>query len=59
MNRCITRYGGVYRVRFYAAEVLLGLEHIHSHNMVYRDLKPQNIMLTKAGMISFSFFVSI
>ena len=35
--------------RFYAAEVLLGLEHIHSLDIVYRDLKPHNIMLTKQG----------
>lgn len=37
------------RARFYAAEVLLGLEHIHSLNIVYRDLKPTNILLDEAG----------
>ena len=26
-------------VRFYAAEVILGLEHMHSRYVVYRDLK--------------------
>lgn len=26
-------------VRFYAAEVILGLEHMHSRFVVYRDLK--------------------
>jgi len=27
----------------------LGLEHIHTFDIVYRDLKPHNIMLTKQG----------
>jgi serine/threonine protein kinase len=33
----------------YAAEVLLGLEHIHSHQLVYRDLKPENVLLNAEG----------
>jgi len=37
------------RAQFYAAEVLLGLEHIHSFNIVYRDLKPNNILLDDQG----------
>ena len=27
------------QVRFYAAELILALEHIHAQNIVYRDLK--------------------
>jgi len=27
------------QVRFYAAEIILGLEHMHNRNIVYRDLK--------------------
>ncbi len=46
-------HGGfeIERARFYAAEVLLGLNHIHSLNYVYRDLKPENILLTSKGLI--------
>lgn len=39
----------VERARFTAAEVILGLEHLHSLGIVYRDLKPENILLDNAG----------
>lgn len=37
------------RCRFYAAEVLLGLEHMHSLSIIYRDMKPENILLDADG----------
>ncbi|TPX32251.1 hypothetical protein SmJEL517_g04588 [Synchytrium microbalum] len=39
------------RIRFYAAEVLLALEYFHKHNVVYRDLKPENVMLVAEGHV--------
>lgn len=37
------------RARFYAAEVLLGLEHVHSNNVIYRDMKLENVLLDHNG----------
>ena len=33
------------------AEVLLGLEFTHSQNVVYRDMKPENVLLDKDGHV--------
>lgn len=37
------------RARIYAAEILLALEELHSHNIIYRDLKPDNVVLDAQG----------
>ncbi|XP_011691816.1 PREDICTED: G protein-coupled receptor kinase 1 isoform X1 [Wasmannia auropunctata] len=41
-------------VKFYAAEMILGLEHMHLRHIVYRDLKPANILLDEHGHIRIS-----
>ncbi|XP_077287879.1 G protein-coupled receptor kinase 2 [Arctopsyche grandis] len=42
------------RARFYAAEVVCGLEHLHLQGIVYRDCKPENILLDDAGHVRIS-----
>jgi len=44
------------RARFYAAEISLGLEHIHGLNIIYRDLKPENLLLDADGHIRITDF---
>lgn len=31
--------------KFYLSEILLAIEHLHEKNILYRDMKPENIML--------------
>ncbi|XAR63263.1 Non-specific serine/threonine protein kinase [Bertholletia excelsa] len=45
-----------YAARFYAAEVLLGLEYLHMLGVVYRDLKPENVLVRDDGHIMLSDF---
>lgn len=37
--------------RYYFCELILALEELHSRNVIYRDLKPDNIMLDGSGHI--------
>ena len=42
------------RARFYGAEVVCGLEHLHQQGIVYRDCKPENILLDDHGHVRIS-----
>ena len=42
------------RVQFYAAEITLGLQHLHRERILYRDLKPENILLDDYGHVRIS-----
>lgn len=42
--------------KFYFCEVLLGLEYLHHRNILYRDLKLENILLDEAGHVRLTDF---
>lgn len=43
-------------VRFYGAQICLALEFLHSRGIIYRDLKPENLILNSDGYIKFTDF---
>ncbi|GCB18644.1 cAMP-dependent protein kinase type 2 [Aspergillus awamori] len=42
--------------KFYAAEVTLALEYLHTQNIIYRDLKPENLLLDRHGHLKITDF---
>lgn len=42
--------------KFYFSEILLGIEHLHTIDIVYRDIKPENILIDIDGHVKIADF---
>ena len=37
------------QVRYLATQLMCGIDYLHEHSVVHRDLKPQNILVNRDG----------
>ena len=41
---------------FFVVEIILALSHMHSLNIVYRDIKPENLLIDHEGHLKITDF---
>jgi len=44
------------RAKFYGATIAMALGHLHSHHIIYRDMKPENILMDDDGYLALTDF---
>ncbi|KAJ4724213.1 Kinase family protein [Melia azedarach] len=43
-------------IRFYLSEIVCAIEHLHDMGIVYRDLKPENVLVQQSGHVTLTDF---
>jgi len=59
MNGLFRGYFKDTETRFYVACVIEAFSYLHCRSIVYRDLKPENLMLDNTGYVKMVLFIII
>ena len=54
----ISKFGklSVDHAKFYAAHVISSLDYVHQKGLIYRDIKPENVLMQQSGYLKLADF---